>query len=114
MAMAIALFRGPAHTMEWCDEAVVALATGRCCCGMPAREAFTGDGFLAVLAALDEAYLTHQPVTLTRPLGTLVVLPRIRQGRLIGVAGCLLLDVSPDQPGPRPRRPRPALARRSG
>ena len=109
MAVAIALFRGPGHVLEWCNEAIVALGTGRCCCGMPAREVFTEAGFDDGLAALDEAYRRGRTVTVGRPLGTLVVLPRFHRGRLIGVAGCLLIAVVPDQP--RPRRRAPALAR---
>lgn len=82
---AIALFRGPYHVMEYANEEVIEFSQrdGR---GIPVREAFTEERWAAVQAAMDRAFTFGEVVTLTRPLGTLVVRPRRDdRGRVVGV-----------------------------
>jgi len=94
-----ALFRGPMHILEWCDEEVIALA-GRDGRGMPVKESFPEHRWHDVQVAMDEAYTTGRPVTLTRPLGLLVAVPRRdARGRIVGVG--TYFELAPVQRSPR-------------
>ena len=83
---AIVLFRGPGHVMEWANEEVASLAP-RIAIGAPVTEGYPEEGYKPVQAAMSECFHTGRPVILVRPLGTLVVLPRLDDRRhVFGVA----------------------------
>jgi len=104
---AIALFRGPMHVLAWCNDELIVFA-GRDGRGMPVREAFPEERYIETQAAMDEAYVTGRTIMLSRPLGQLVVAPRIgAQGRIVGVATWFEVAPVPQllrPPGYRPAR----------
>lgn len=96
---AVTLFRGPFHVMEYADPEAIALAhrDGR---GMPVREAFPEEHWTEVQAAMDEVWRSGALIKLARPLGTVILGPRLDdRGRVYGVAAYYRLA------------PRPAVAR---
>ena len=80
MPAAIILFRGPAHVIDWSNHEVVRT-------GAPVSEAYPEETYRGVQAAMSECFHTARPIIVPRPLGTLVVLPRLDdRGRVFGVA----------------------------
>lgn len=105
---ATALFRGPAHVMEYADEEVIALAQrdGR---GIPVREAFPEAEWAEVQAAMDEVWRSGAFIKLSRPLGTLLLGPRRdARGRVLGVATSFRL--APVRSSPQPDLGPPAIS----
>jgi hypothetical protein len=97
---AIALFRGPGHVMEYRNAEQLAVAP-RDGLGAPVREEFPEPKFIEIQAAMDECFVTGRTITMSRPWGWLVVLPRLRaDGRILGVA--TWFDLAQVQPRPRP------------
>jgi hypothetical protein len=117
---AIVLFRGPGHVMEWCNDEVASLAP-RVAIGAPVTEGYPEEGYKPVQAAMSECFHTGRPVILARPLGTLVVLPRLDDRRhVFGVATYFAVGVYRQRdlrhgllhalPGPADRVQAPSLA----
>ena len=83
---AIALFRGPYHVMEWCNEELLELfpRDGR---GIPVREAFPEEAFRDAQTAMDDCFHSGRYIKLDRPIGVLWLCPRRDdRGRVYGVA----------------------------
>lgn len=117
---AIVLFRGPGHVMEWANEEVAGLAP-RVAIGAPVTEGYPEEGYKPVQAAMSECFHTGRPVILARPLGTMVVLPRLDdRRRVFGVATWFAVGVYRQRdllrgwlrahPGPEDQVPAPSLA----
>ena len=105
---AVALFRGLAHVMEWADPEVLNLAErdGR---GMPVKEGYPEPHWRDTQAAMDEVYVTGRTVVIRRPLGLLVVNPRVdARGRIFGVS--TWFQAAPAPTVPRAPEPRLVLA----
>lgn len=84
--MAVALFRGPMHVLEYADEDVLRLSPrdGR---GIPVREAFPEEAYIPVQAAMDECFRSGETLELQRLTGSLILVPRRDgRGRVFGVA----------------------------
>jgi len=97
---AVALFRGPFHVMEYADPQVLVLG-GRDGRGAPVREMYAEAQWAEVQATMDEVYRSGELIMLDRPLGTLVLGPRIDDhGRVFGVASWF--QPSPQLVGARP------------
>lgn len=83
---AVVLFRGPYHVMEWANEEAIALAQrdGR---GAPVREVFPEPYWAEVQEAMDEVWRSGEIIRLNRPLGTMLLCPRLdERGHVFGVA----------------------------
>ena len=83
---AIALFRGPHHIMDWCNEEQLELVPrdGR---GIPVREAFPESTFRETQTAMDDCFHSGRYVKLVRPHGVLWLCPRRDdRSRVYGVA----------------------------
>ena len=102
---AIALFRGPYHVMEWCNEENLALMIrdGR---GIPVREAFPEPEYEAIQAAMDGVYRSGTVTQLALSTGDLLIGPRSDdRGRVFGVRTWFRLAPVPLG---APRHPSPA------
>jgi hypothetical protein len=83
---AVVLFRGPYHVMEYANEEALALAQrdGR---GAPVREVFPEPYWAEVQEAMDEVWRSGEVMRLNRPLGTMLLCPRVDdRGHVAGVA----------------------------
>lgn len=105
---AVALFRGPMHVMIRCSDEVIAIG-GRDGRGVPVREAFPEEQYGPVQAAMDEVFVTGRTITLARPLGVLVIRPRIgARGRIVGV-GTYFESAPVPRPTPDRQEPLPPV-----
>jgi hypothetical protein len=87
----VALFRGPNHVMEWCDEETIAIG-GRDGRGAPVREMFPEQAWAEAQAAMDVVWRTGSVIRLNRPHGLLILMPRVDEsGHVFGVATYLQL-----------------------
>lgn len=112
MAGIMVLFRGPSHVLEQADPEAIALSE-RDGTGMPVKEAFPEDHYREIQRAMDDVYHTGKPVTLPRPGGTLVVVPRLDdRGRVFGVATYFVVGVF--RTADHAPQPLPELLRRAG
>lgn len=109
--VAVTLFRGPFHVMEWCDEETIRIG-GRDGRGAPVGEMFPEPEWFDIQAAMDETYRSGRILTLGLPHGILVLGPRTdERGRVYGVASWFLLSPRPVDVPPLPTLPAPVLLR---
>jgi hypothetical protein len=111
--MAVGLFRGPQHVIEYLDDAARQYADGHPVpLGIPLREAAVDSKYAPLIAVMDDVFATGWERGVETPTGVLWVMPRLRRGRVIGVATKFQLGARLAQPQPVPIRER--SARRSG
>ena len=82
---AVGLFRGSRHFIEYMsDDFIEWIGDDRT--GMPAYEAFPDAPYAPMLCALDDVLATGEPKKVEGAWGTLWLMPRVRDGSLIGVS----------------------------
>jgi hypothetical protein len=100
--VAVGLFRGPVHIIEYLNEAL-RLEVGRdICTGMPASEAWPQRIYRPYRLVMDAVYQERRTICSWAPAGTFWVIPRYENGDFVGVATAFLADAVPR---PLPRRP---------
>ncbi len=90
---ATALFRGPAHVMEYADDEVIAAGQrdGR---GVPVREMFPEPEWAKVQAAMDRVFRSGSCIRMAHRGGTILLCPRVdSRGRVFGVASYYRADL---------------------
>lgn len=82
---AIGLFRGNRHVIEYMSDDFIEWA-GEDFTGQPVYEAFPDAAYLPMRLAMDDVLATAKPQYVKGAWGVLWILPRVRDGCLIGVA----------------------------
>ena len=91
---AIGLYRGPGHVIEGASEEYLAFA-GSDPTGMPASEAFPQLAYRPVIEAMDRVYATGRGEVLCAIYGEVKIIPRMSEGRVVGVASFFVESVRP-------------------
>lgn len=82
---AIGLFRGNRHVIEYMSDDFIEW-TGEDYTGLPVYEALPDAAYAPMRCAMDDVLATGEPRNVKGAWGELWILPRVRDGRLVGVA----------------------------
>lgn len=82
---AVGLFRGSRHTIEYMSKDFIEWV-GADYTGMPAYEAFPDAPYAPMRCALDDVLATGVPKIIEGAWGRLTIVPRVLDGRVVGVA----------------------------